>query len=88
MFNCGTISPKGHLACKECFYENILAQKKDIERALKQAEAQKRQAEEEEKEKIRQAQEILLKEFEQTLTNVRADTKHTTLANAASGKPC
>jgi nitric oxide synthase-interacting protein len=82
MFNCGTISPKGHLACKECFYENILAQKKDIERALKQAEAQKR------KEKIRQAQEILLKEFEQTLTNVRADTKHTTLANAASGKPC
>ncbi|RKO92058.1 hypothetical protein BDK51DRAFT_20665, partial [Blyttiomyces helicus] len=33
----------GHLACKECIFENILAQKKDISRQQKLADSQKQQ---------------------------------------------
>ncbi|KAJ3034214.1 hypothetical protein HDV00_005261 [Rhizophlyctis rosea] len=58
--------PSGHLACKECFFENILAQKKDIARQQKlagaqQTEADKAQAAEEEAR--RQAE---IEQFERT----------------------
>ncbi|KAG5461201.1 MAG: hypothetical protein BJ554DRAFT_6640 [Olpidium bornovanus] len=64
-----TPSTKGHLACKECFYENILAQKKEIARqqkeagrivALREAAAAKRELE---------AHQLLLDEFEKSQTH-------------------
>ncbi|ORZ33898.1 hypothetical protein BCR44DRAFT_61162 [Catenaria anguillulae PL171] len=42
--------PEGHVACKECVYESILAQKKEIKRALKLIEEEKRKEQAKEQE--------------------------------------
>ncbi|KAI8055464.1 hypothetical protein BDF22DRAFT_742051 [Syncephalis plumigaleata] len=54
--------PQGHLGCKECFYENILAQKREIARNIKLAEEQ--QKAEQASSNGAQAQQALIKEFE------------------------
>ncbi|RKP11031.1 hypothetical protein THASP1DRAFT_21358 [Thamnocephalis sphaerospora] len=75
--------PKGHLACKECFYENILAQKREIARTLKLAESQQKAEQEQEQDKLLQAQQALLREFERTQTHVNAGARHTAAASTA-----
>ncbi|KAK1327232.1 hypothetical protein QJS10_CPA01g01089 [Acorus calamus] len=44
--------PKGHVFCKECIYECLLSQKKDIHRKLSAHETQQKQDKEEEREKL------------------------------------
>jgi nitric oxide synthase-interacting protein len=62
--------PKGHLACKECFYQTILAQKKEIQRQkalLKQQEVHEQaKAMEKEQEK----QQAFMAQFEQSFSGI------------------
>ncbi|KAI9597897.1 hypothetical protein BDF19DRAFT_432984 [Syncephalis fuscata] len=74
--------PQGHLACKECFYENILAQKRDIARNLKLAEEQAKEEEADRTIKGKQAQLALVKEFESAQMN-----RKKTAQNTSSGMP-
>src|SRR6266540_2140703 len=55
---------QGHLYCRECVLENILAQKKEILRQQKLLEAKEKEEEEEEKRKPELAKEALIQEFE------------------------
>ena len=55
---------KGHVACKECFYENILAQKKNIARMMKLYETQKQMLEEENEKKKLEKIEKEVEQFE------------------------
>ncbi|KAJ3086572.1 hypothetical protein HK102_012892 [Quaeritorhiza haematococci] len=59
---------KGHLACKECIYENILAQKKEIVRQQKLYESQKKRLEEEQLQKELEKKEAELIEFQKQQT--------------------
>lgn len=54
-------SPKGHIFCKECIYESLLTQKKEIKKKLKQWEEQQKllQAQQAEKEREKQEEELL-----------------------------
>ncbi|KAJ1698930.1 hypothetical protein LUZ63_007442 [Rhynchospora breviuscula] len=56
--------PKGHVFCKECIYECLLAQKKDIKRKLVAYEAQQKQSKEEEEEKRLQQRARELESFD------------------------
>ncbi|KAL1918400.1 uncharacterized protein VTP21DRAFT_3060 [Calcarisporiella thermophila] len=55
---------EGHLACRECAYENILAQKKAITRQQKLAEQQRLEQEEETRKKEEAAKEALIRDLE------------------------
>lgn len=55
---------QGHLYCKECILENILAQKKEILRQQKLLEAKAKDEEEEAKRKAELAKEAVIQEFE------------------------
>ncbi|RKP23695.1 hypothetical protein SYNPS1DRAFT_24236, partial [Syncephalis pseudoplumigaleata] len=66
---------RGHMACKECFYENILAQKRDIARNIKLAEEQQKADELERANKGAQAQLALVKEFEEAQMNGSRSTR-------------
>jgi len=55
---------QGHLYCKECILENILAQKKEILRQQKILEAKAKDEEEEVKRKVELAKEAVIQEFE------------------------
>ncbi|KAI9205795.1 uncharacterized protein BJ171DRAFT_499620 [Polychytrium aggregatum] len=67
--------PKGHLACKECIYENILSQKKEIARKSDLKKLYESQQEEEvrAKELVQREQEIA--QFEKTQTKLLAATE-------------
>ncbi|KAF9431057.1 hypothetical protein BGZ94_009982 [Podila epigama] len=58
--------PEGHLSCRECIYENILAQKLEIERQAKMLALQEAQAQKEQEHKEELAQQIILNEFEKS----------------------
>jgi len=60
------ICPKGHLMCKECIYESILTQKKEIARQTKLYELQQDEIKNEKIKKDQMAQDILIKQFEKT----------------------
>jgi nitric oxide synthase-interacting protein len=62
--------PEGHIACKECIYENILAQKQEIQRQAKQVELQTVQEAKEQENKELLAQQIILDEFEKSQMGV------------------
>ncbi|KAF8936044.1 hypothetical protein BGZ47_009686 [Haplosporangium gracile] len=62
--------PEGHIACKECIYENILAQKQEIQRQAKQMELQTLQEAKEQETKELLAQQIILDEFEKSQMGV------------------
>ncbi|KAG0287863.1 hypothetical protein BGZ96_008282 [Linnemannia gamsii] len=62
--------PEGHIACKECIYENILAQKMEIQRQAKQVEQQTLQDAKEQETKELLAQQIILDEFEKSQMGV------------------
>ncbi|KAJ3117518.1 hypothetical protein HDU96_006447 [Phlyctochytrium bullatum] len=68
----------GHLACKECFYENLLAQKKEVARQQKVAEMQRRAIEDELKRREQAIKEAEIRDFERTQTQFLA-----TMANDA-----
>jgi nitric oxide synthase-interacting protein len=55
---------QGHLYCKECILENILAQKKEILRQQKLLEVKAKDEEEEAKRKAELAKEAVIQEFE------------------------
>ncbi|KAK9766835.1 hypothetical protein K7432_003798 [Basidiobolus ranarum] len=63
---------EGHIACKECIYENIIAQKKEITRQNKDLESKKNQIEEERKRKEVEAQDVVIREFEKTQSQISA----------------
>ncbi|ORX90901.1 hypothetical protein K493DRAFT_379862 [Basidiobolus meristosporus CBS 931.73] len=63
---------EGHIACKECIYENIVAQKKEIARQNKDLESRKSQLEEERKRKEAEAQDVVIREFEKTQSQISA----------------
>ncbi|KAF9209484.1 hypothetical protein BGZ49_004075 [Haplosporangium sp. Z 27] len=67
--------PEGHLSCKECIYENILAQKQEIERQAKLYTLQQQQELQEQSMKEELAQQIILKEFEKSQMGVLSKTK-------------
>ncbi|KAF9330861.1 hypothetical protein BGZ91_012344 [Linnemannia elongata] len=62
--------PEGHIACKECIYENILSQKQEIQRQAKQVEMQTLQEAKEQENKELLAQQIILDEFEKSQMGV------------------
>ncbi|KAG0238285.1 hypothetical protein BGX31_003316 [Mortierella sp. GBA43] len=66
---------EGHLSCRECVLENIVAQKQEIERLAKMSELQKQQEEQEQQMKEELAQQILLNEFEKNQMGVLSKTK-------------
>ncbi|CAG8440124.1 10469_t:CDS:2 [Funneliformis mosseae] len=55
---------QGHLYCRECILENILAQKKEILRQQKLLEAKAKDEEEDDKRKAELAKEAVIQEFE------------------------
>ncbi|KAF9100973.1 hypothetical protein BGX29_006102 [Mortierella sp. GBA35] len=61
---------EGHIACKECIYENILAQKQEIQRQAKLVELQLAQEAKEQENKEALAQQIILDEFEKSQMGV------------------
>ena len=84
--------PEGHIACKECIYENILAQKQEIARQAKQVELQAAQEAMEQDTKEALAQQIILDEFEKSQMGVlfkaaSVRTKATGAATASPGSP-
>ncbi|KAG0331460.1 hypothetical protein BG004_001655 [Podila humilis] len=66
---------EGHLSCKECIYENILAQKQEIDRQAKLLAAQEAQAQQEQEHKEALAQQIILSEFEKSHMGVLSKTE-------------
>ncbi|KAG0036032.1 hypothetical protein BGZ82_004779 [Podila clonocystis] len=66
---------EGHLSCKECIYENILAQKLEIERQTKLLALQEAQALKEQEHKEELAQQIILNEFEKSHMGVLSKTE-------------
>lgn len=66
---------EGHLSCKECIYENILAQKLEIERQTKLLVLQEAQAQKEQEQKEELAQQIILNEFEKSHMGVLSKTE-------------
>ncbi|KAF8936075.1 hypothetical protein BGZ58_004636 [Dissophora ornata] len=71
---------EGHIACRECIYENILAQKQEIERQEKLGARQQAQEEQEQNMKEELAQQIILSEFEKSQMGVLSKT------NSARGR--
>jgi len=66
---------EGHLSCKECIYENILAQKLEIERQTKLLALQEAQALKDQEQKEELAQQIILNEFEKSHMGVLSKTE-------------
>ncbi|KAK3811966.1 MAG: hypothetical protein J3Q66DRAFT_348993 [Benniella sp.] len=66
---------EGHLSCRECILENIVAQKQEIERLANMSEQQRKQEEQEQLMKEELAQQILLDEFEKNQMGVLSKTK-------------
>ncbi|KAG9067585.1 hypothetical protein KI688_012370 [Linnemannia hyalina] len=62
--------PEGHIACKECIYENILSQKQEIQRQAKQVEIQTLQEASEQENRELLAHQIILDEFEKSQMGV------------------
>jgi hypothetical protein len=69
---------QGHLYCKECILENILAQKKEILRQQKLLEAKAKEEEEAAKRKAELAKEAVIQEFERQQVRI---TPITTTSN-------
>ncbi|KAF9187571.1 hypothetical protein BGZ51_001220 [Haplosporangium sp. Z 767] len=67
--------PEGHLSCKECIYENILAQKLEIQRQAQKLALQQEQEQKEQEIKEELAQQIILSEFEKSQMGVLSKTK-------------
>lgn len=67
--------PEGHLSCRECVLENIVAQKQEIERLAKMGELQRKHEEQEQLMKEELAQQILLNDFEKSQMGVLSKTK-------------
>lgn len=65
---------QGHLYCKECILENILAQKKEILRQQKLLEAKAKDEEEEAKRKAELAKEAVIQEFERQQIKITPTT--------------
>ncbi|KAG0225155.1 hypothetical protein BGW41_004810 [Actinomortierella wolfii] len=63
---------QGHLSCRECIYENILAQRAEIQRQQAQQQADEARLAEEQAQKEAMAQQILLSEFERSQLGVLA----------------
>src|SRR6185312_6537870 len=55
---------QGHLYCKECIYENLLAQKKEIKRQQTLLEIRQKEEEEKAKKKEDEAKEAVILDFE------------------------
>ncbi|KAF9966241.1 hypothetical protein BGZ70_002898 [Mortierella alpina] len=66
--------PEGHISCKECIYENILAQKQEIQRQAEQVAIQQAQEQKEQELKEELAQQIILSEFEKSQMGVLSKT--------------
>ncbi|KAG0053652.1 hypothetical protein BGZ83_000723 [Gryganskiella cystojenkinii] len=67
--------PEGHISCKECIFENLLAQKLEIERQAKQQEVYLAQEAKEQELKEALAQQVILTEFERSQMGVLSKTK-------------
>ena len=76
--------PEGHLSCKECIFENLLAQKAEIARQAKQLELFQAQEEKEQELKEAIAQQVILNEFERSQMGVLSKSK-TIRGQAAEG---
>ncbi|KAF9929047.1 hypothetical protein FBU30_001890 [Linnemannia zychae] len=66
--------PEGHIACKECIYENILAQKQEIQRQAKLIELQAAQEIKDQETRDQLAQQIIIDEFEKSQMGVLSKT--------------
>ncbi|KAG0202509.1 hypothetical protein BGX28_004997 [Mortierella sp. GBA30] len=66
--------PEGHISCKECIYENILAQKQEIQRQAQQLVIQQAQEQKEQEMKEELAQQVILSEFEKSQMGVLSKT--------------
>ncbi|KAF9938198.1 hypothetical protein BGZ67_000403 [Mortierella alpina] len=66
--------PEGHISCKECIYENILAQKQEIQRQAEQVAMQQAQEQKEQELKEELAQQVILSEFEKSQMGVLSKT--------------
>ncbi|CAO3572519.1 unnamed protein product [Mortierella alpina] len=66
--------PEGHISCKECIYENILAQKQEIQRQAEQVAMQQAQEQKEQELKEELAQQIILSDFEKSQMGVLSKT--------------
>jgi nitric oxide synthase-interacting protein len=74
----------GHLFCKECIYENILAQKKEIKRKQLLLEARQNEETESAKRKEEEAREALITDFERQ--QVRIAPQEGSQGKEANGK--
>ncbi|KAG0271540.1 hypothetical protein BGZ95_000640 [Linnemannia exigua] len=82
--------PEGHIACKECIYENILAQKQEIQRQAQQVEIQAAKEAQEQENKELLAQQIILDEFEKSQMGVlskAASVRTKGVAGSGVGSP-
>ncbi|KAI9360016.1 nitric oxide synthase interacting protein [Zopfochytrium polystomum] len=61
---------QGHLACKECIFENILMQKREISRQQKLVETQRALINEETRQRVEAAKQAEVDKFEKTQTRV------------------
>ncbi|KAF9578989.1 hypothetical protein BGW38_004947, partial [Lunasporangiospora selenospora] len=73
---------EGHLSCRECIYENILAQKLEIQRQAERQVQEQEQSKKDQEVKEQLAQQIILSEFEKSQMGVLAKSasvlsKHT-----------
>ncbi|RUS16023.1 hypothetical protein BC937DRAFT_88533 [Endogone sp. FLAS-F59071] len=62
--------PQGHLSCRECALENILAQKKEMQRQTKLLELKQAEEDEERRRKEEAAKEAIITDFERAQTKL------------------
>ncbi|KAI9139246.1 hypothetical protein BKA69DRAFT_1030675 [Paraphysoderma sedebokerense] len=74
---------QGHITCKECIFENILAQKKEIERQKKIAEVISEQIKDSTRTKMVAEREEEIKKFEKTQTSLLSNSE----SSSKSSKP-
>ncbi|RIA96336.1 hypothetical protein C1645_687968 [Glomus cerebriforme] len=80
---------QGHLYCKECILENILAQKKEISRQQKLLEIKAKEEEEAAKRNAELAKEAVIQEFERQqvrITPISTNSSEKIEVNAKNGK--
>jgi len=76
--------PKGHLFCKECIYSNLLAQKKEISKKLKEWGEEQTHLREEEQKKKEQEKMDEIQRFEKQETSVLPPTSSSSSKNTAT----
>ncbi|RUS29189.1 hypothetical protein BC938DRAFT_480943 [Jimgerdemannia flammicorona] len=80
--------PQGHLSCRECALENILAQKKETQRQLKLLEAKRAEEDEDRRRKEDAAREAVITDFEKAQTRLLPEAlKKAALGSSTSALP-